>query len=97
MDPCLFGHLSKGAVVVVVIEEVVAVEIGDVEVRIPIVIIIACDHCLREGNPVDPGGMGNVFKGPVAPVAKEPAGTSLIAYKQVEVTVVVDIGPGCGL
>jgi len=93
----LSGDLSERAVVVVAIEEVGAVEVGDVEVWEAVVVEVGGGDGLAEGDAVDAGGVGDVFEGAVAAIVKELCGGFFVGDEEVEETVVVDVGPGGGL
>src|SRR5580704_4624105 len=90
-------NIGKGSVVIVVIKRIVAVEIGDVEINIAVVIVIARNHAFGEGDAIDPGGMRDVFEGAVALVAIEMAGSILVAHEKIEIAVVINVGPNAGL
>ena len=97
MHAGFFGDFGEREVVIVVIEEIAAVKIGDVEVHKPIVVIISRDNALGESNFVHAGGVRDVFKSAVALVAEKVARTIFVAHEQVQEAVVVDIGPDGGL
>src|SRR5271169_1285487 len=87
------GDVGESAVVIVVIEKIVAVEIRDVEIHVTVVVEISRDDAFGERDLIDAGGMRDVFERAVALVAKELAGAVLVADKKIEEAVVVDVGP----
>lgn len=89
----LLGDFREGAVVIVVIKEVATVKIGDVEVDIPVVVVIGGHHGLGKGDSVRPGGMVDILKCAVAPVVEELAGAVFVAHEQIELAIIIDVGP----
>src|SRR5580658_1792941 len=93
----LKSDVGKGSVVIVVVEEIVSVQIGNVKINIAVVIVIARNHALGEGGAIDAGGMGDVFERAIAFVAEEMAGSIFVTDEQIEIAVVVNVGPDPGL
>ena len=87
---CDFG---ESAVVIVVIEEVVTSEIGYIQVRVSIIIVIGGCDSLGDRNAIYASRMRNVLEGPIAAVVKQIAGTLLVANKQIQEAIVVYIKP----
>ena len=93
----LQGDVSKSSVVIVVIKKIVAVEIGNVKIDIAVVIVIGRNDALGESGAIDAGGMRDVFERAVAFVAEEMAGPVFVADEQIEIAVVINVGPDSGL
>ena len=93
----LFRDFSEGAVVVVAVEEVGAVEVGDVEVSEAVVVVIGGGDSFAEGDLVNAGSMGDVFKCAVAAIVKELGRSSFVGDEEIEEAIVVDVGPDGGL
>ena len=96
-DAGLPGDVGKGPVVVVAIERVVAAVVGDVEVHVPIVVVILRYRALGESHAVDPGGVADLLEGSVTVVVEKLARSIFIADEEIEVPVVVDVRPGACL
>src|SRR5207244_138327 len=79
------------------VKKVAAVKVGDVEIYATVVVIIGCRDPFRESDFPDAGSHGNVLKGAISPIEKELARPVLVADKEVEETVVVDVRPSCRL
>ena len=97
MHACLLGNFGKRVVVIVVEQEVAAVEVGDVEVYVAVVVIIGGGDAFGEGNLVDVGSGGNVLKGSVSLIEEKLARPVFVADKKVEEAVVVDVRPNGSL
>ena len=82
---------------IVVVEKVAAIEIGDIEIHIAVIVIIRGVNALGECFSIHTGSAGNVLKGTVTLVVEELAGTILVADQQVQITVVVDVRPNGSL
>ena len=82
---------------IVVVEKVAAIEIGDIEIHIAVIVIIRGVNALGECLSIHTGSAGNVLKGTVTLVVEELAGTILVADQQVQITVVVDVRPNGSL
>ena len=69
-DAGLFGNIGEGAVVVVVVEAVLA-EVGDVEVGPAVVVVVADGHAEAPAVVGDAGFCGDVGEGAVMVVVEE--------------------------
>ena len=66
----LKGDIGKRAVVIVVIKKVVAIEIGNVEINIAIIVIVGRNYRFGVGGAVNSSSMRNVFEGAVSLIPK---------------------------
>src|SRR5260370_11135165 len=76
------------------IEKVVLSIVGDVEVRVAVVIIVSPSHAFRERDAVNARLCRHVLKCTVTLVTEELAGRVLVSDKEVDPAVIVVIGPG---
>src|SRR5579883_230678 len=77
----LFGNIRKGSVATVLIQEVFASVIGDVEIRKPIIVKITGCNSFRKCDTVHSGKMGDICKCAVAVVMEELTRAVFIADK----------------
>ena len=89
--------VSERAVSSVDVEPVRSSEIGDIQVRVAVCIVIAPNDCLREVVVRHPGFAGHVPELPRSVVAEQLAGVVLVADVQIQVPVTVVVRPRGGL
>ena len=82
---------------VVVVEKIVARVIGNVDIRISVVVVIRRHNCFGERDLVHAGRVRDVNEGAVALIQEKLRRTTLASHEQIEPAVVIDVGPNRGL
>jgi hypothetical protein len=90
-------QLGERVVAVVPIEKVAALEIRDVEVHEPVVVVVGRGHSFRECHAIDARRSRDVLEHRPALVQEQLRGAFLVADEQIEQAIAVDVGPGRGL
>src|SRR6185312_13633066 len=89
----LATHLGEGFVTVVVIKEIHAIVVRNVEINKTITVIVSCRHTFVERSTVDTRCMTNFLERPIAPVMKQLRRAVFVSDEQVEIAIIVDIRP----
>ena len=96
-DACVVRDFGESVVVIVVVEKIFALKIGDVEIGPAIVVVIAGDHGLGVRDLIDARAVRDVLECAIAVVQEKLSGTVFAADEKIEQAVVVDVGPNRGL
>ena len=92
-----FGDVRERSVMVVVVQKVVAVQVRDVEIHIPVAVIVRRGHAFGESRPVDARRVGDILKGPVSFIQEKLGRAAFVGHEQVQQAVVVNVRPDRGL
>jgi hypothetical protein len=100
-DTELARHVLELAVAEIVVEVVLGVQVADVEIGPAVLVVVAKTQALRVAEALHAGALRDVVERAVAVVAEELVGRldrrrGLVADVEVEIPVVVDVGPGRG-
>ena len=83
-DACLMSDFGESIIVVVVVQEILAAEIGYIKIHIAVVVVIRRRYAFGEGDAVDAGGSGDILEGSVTFIKEELRGTVFIGDEEVE-------------
>src|SRR4051794_38439946 len=78
---------------VIVVEEIVPIKIGDKQVGITVVVVVACGDRFGISSGVNVSGAAHFLEGAIALIVKKLAGPALISDEQVKISIIVHISP----
>src|ERR1041384_5363034 len=77
------------------VEKIVFAKVGDVEIRVAVIVIVSPVSAFGEGDFIDARSMRDIFKSPIALVMKKPARLQFVTDEYVDEAIIIEVRPDC--